>query len=309
MRKKIIILFVSIFTISVLAAIITRFMSRPPAIAEKIRLGVSFDPSSASIFIAYKKGFFLDEGLDVSLKMHTTGKAALESMYEGRVRFATIADTVLMFAGINDRNIAAIATISDSNEHHKIIGLTNRGISEAGDVRGKRIGVTKGTTGEFFLHSFLLFHGIPDNSVTRVDIKPENMAAAFEAGEIDAAATWPPTVGTLLKKFGAQAVVFSDNNYLMTWNIVGKSEFIAGNPELVKKILNGLLRAQRFMRESPVEAIAITSDLGRFDRELLARDWGKYNFDIRISEVLLINLEDQARWALKNLLQKQKEHS
>ncbi len=260
-------------------------------------MGVSCDPSSAPIFVAHEKGFFTQEGLDVTLSMHTTGKAALGSLREGKVDFATIADTVLMFAAMDNEPISAIATISDSDAHHKIIALRTRGITRAGDLEGRRIGVSVKTSGEFFLYSFLLLGDIPVRSVRIVNVAPEDMFEALVSGKVDAVAIWYPTAHSLANQLGDRAVVFGDKEYSMTWNIVGMRQFIEKNPQAIEKVLRGLLKARTYMTNHPDESISITAEYSQDEQGRLKDQWKNYDFNIGLGEGLLVNLEDQARWA------------
>ena len=50
------------------------------------------------VFIAQVKGYFVYEGLNVTLQPYTTGKDALDAALEGRAELATAADIPLMFA-------------------------------------------------------------------------------------------------------------------------------------------------------------------------------------------------------------------
>jgi NitT/TauT family transport system substrate-binding protein len=271
----------------------------PPSQRTKIVFAVSCDPSSAPIFVAQDKGFFNKEGLDVELLMHTTGRAAFASMREGKARLATVADTVLMFAGMDNAPISAIATISDSNAHHKIIALRTRGITQAADLEGKRIGVSTKTSGEFFLYSFLLLRDIPVHSVRFVNLAPEDMFDALVSGKVDAVATWYPTARSLANRIGDRAVTFASKEYSMTWNIVGMRQFIEENPQTIEKILRGLLRARTSMTNHPDESIAITAKYSQDEQGRLRDQWENYDFDISLGEGLLVSLEDQARWASK----------
>jgi NitT/TauT family transport system substrate-binding protein len=124
------------------------------------------------------------------------------------------------------------------------------------------------------------------------------METALESGTIDAAATWYPTVSLLLRNLRGRAVLFEDDTYLMTWNLVSQQDFAKKNSESVKKILKGLLKAQNYIKKKPGEAIAITAQFSRVDPAVLKDIWRNYNYNVRLEEGLLMNLEDQSRWAL-----------
>lgn len=271
-------------------------VQRPP---KHLTIAASTDPSSALVFVASEKGFFRAEGVDVTLLMHTTGKAALASMDQGKADLATVADTVLMFAGMDGRPVAAVASLAESSGHHAMIGLKSHGVLKPEDLRGKRIGVPVRTTGEFFLYTFLLFRGIPMNEVTVVDMQPEQMAKALESGAVDAVSVFFPVVTKLEKKLAGKISEFEDDNYLMTWNLVAGSSFIRKRPESIIRTLKALHTARRFLAEHPEESAAITARATGSDLKVLSQHWTNYRFGLRLSESLIIDLEDQARWALK----------
>ncbi len=264
-----------------------------------LAIAVSFDPSSAPIFVADAKGFFRDEGINASLLMHMTGKAALGTMLKGKAQFATIADTVLMFAGMDGLPIRCVTVIAESTRHHRVIALRSSGIVRGEDLRGKRIGVPARTTGEFFLYTFLLFRGIRFSEVTLVDLQPEQMLAALEQGRVDAVAAWNPTAGRLTQALTARAIEFSDENYLMSWNLVVPGALTTADPAVIRKVLAAMRKAQRFMEQQPEAAVSITSRYSGTEPDLLRREWQSYRFGLRLGESLLIDLEDQARWAVK----------
>lgn len=290
---------IALALIAALGAISFQARNKPPEVTDRIVIGASYDPVSAPVFVAHQKGFFRDEGIEASLLMHSTGKTALASMEKGKVQFATIADTVLMFAAMEEKKILAIATMADSSRHHRILGLKSSGIAGMKDLAGKKIGVPAGTSGEFFLYSTLLFNGIPHGKVAIMDIAPEKMPAALRSGSVDAVAVWPPTVNRIAVELGDKVSILHDEGYLMTWNLVAPAGLPETDPEVIEKLLAALHRAQQDIAAHPADAIAITAEACGMDPAVLKEEWINYHFTLRLGEGLLINLEDQARWAMK----------
>ena len=86
----------------------------------------------------------------------------------------------------------------------------------------------------------------------------------------------------------------------MTWNISGSRSWIEANPQRVKKFLMAIVKANRFIAEKPGEALAISSKYIGSDSPLLKKEWPDYNFVVKLDQSLILTLEDQARWMIKN---------
>ncbi len=108
-------------------------------------------PSAALMHIALKMGYLVQEGLDVIPQPHTFGKLALESVMNGKADLATVGDTPFMLAVMNNRKIITLAAIETATQNEAIVGRKDRGINVPSDLMGKNIGVTSGTTGDYFL--------------------------------------------------------------------------------------------------------------------------------------------------------------
>jgi ABC-type nitrate/sulfonate/bicarbonate transport system substrate-binding protein len=270
---------------------------------EKVTFAEPTQPGAGPVYIAYIKGYFKDEGLDVTLQPHTSGKAALNAVLGGKADLAVVAETPIMFAVVRGEKIYAIATLFTSEKNMAIIARKDREISLPADLKGKRIGVSIGTNGEFFMDAFLVLHGIPVKEVKAVNLKPEEMFDSLVKGKVDAVSTWHPHLMRLQKKFGDIGITFyGDGIYTWTFNVAVMQEFAHKNSEVIQRIHRTLIKAVEHIRENPDESCKIIADYIRMDESMLRELWTIYNFGITLDQSLLINLENQTRWAIKNKL-------
>ena len=121
---------------------------------EKITVADSTWLGSTALYVALKKGLFKEEGLDVSFRPCSSGHLGLAEALKGDVDLATEADTPIARAAIKGEPVAIVATIAEINRAILIIARKDHGISMAKDLSGKIIGVTRGSSAEFFLHIF-----------------------------------------------------------------------------------------------------------------------------------------------------------
>ena len=89
----------------------------------------------------------------------------------------------IVFAVMGGKKITTLAVIQTSNRNEAIVARRDQGIAKPSDLKGKKIGLTLGTTGDFFADSFLLAHGIDRKHVKIIDMKPDEMAAALAHGK------------------------------------------------------------------------------------------------------------------------------
>lgn len=268
-----------------------------PLRPRKIAIAVSAQPLSSPVYVAYAKGYFRKEGLEVDLQKHPSGKDALDGVLKGAAQFCTVAETPIMFAGLRGEKFFIIATIAESKEYMRVVGRKDRGVEQARDLAGKRVGVSRGTTAEYFLDALLTFNGIPEKRVRRVFLTPEEMPRALAAGAIDAAVTWSSYAVEMQGLLGDNGSVISNELiYKIWWNIAGGREFVSAYPETVEKLLRALLRAEAYINAHPGEAALIVERFVGQDALSLA----DYEFDIQLGQALLLDLEEQARWAIRN---------
>ncbi|MGZ8158340.1 MAG: ABC transporter substrate-binding protein [Methylobacter sp.] len=276
---------------------------RAPGPLQKITAAYTNQPQSTLVHVAAARGYFAEEGLDVQPLMHTYGKAALQSVIENKADFATVAETPVMFNVLKGQKIFVIANIEASSTNNAIVARKDAGITAPGDLKGKRIGFTPGTTSEFFLDSLLTANGLTRNEIQSVDLKPEELQDAIMAKKVDAVSTWNYPLTQISRQLGADGTVFYDREiYTETFNIAALQDFVEKNPETVKRFLRALIKAEDFVTKNPDEAQAIMSVATKIDRSLIHDVWNDFNYHVVLDQILLITLEDETRWAMKNKL-------
>ncbi|MBI4619983.1 MAG: ABC transporter substrate-binding protein [Desulfobacterales bacterium] len=153
------------------------------------------------------------------------------------------------------------------------------------------------------MDAFLISHRILRHEVEVVNMNPKEMIDALIKGKVDAVSTWNPHVIRLQKELGAKGLTFyGEGIYTETFNITAAQDFVHKNPETIKRVLSSLIRAVEFIRENPDKARRIISNYIKMDEAMIGELWGIYHFGVTLDQSLLITLEDQARWAIKNKL-------
>jgi NitT/TauT family transport system substrate-binding protein len=275
--------------------------SKTSGIPEKIRIAHATPFNSMPIYAAVEKGYFKGK-LDVSLQGFPTGRDALNESLQGRADVATVAETPFMYAVMNGVQASIIATISETTNSILIIGRKDKGMIRPVDLKGKKIGVTIGAGGEFFLDNVLVFNGIPRTGVKKVNLTAEKMLRPLLSGEVDAVVSWEPYAQELLDATGANGFAYygspTYNRY--TWNLVAQRGWVLKNPETVKKMLQALIQGVKFIKKNPSGVHKILAGYTRMDESAMSRMWGSTVFKVALNPSLLMSLEDNARWAIRS---------
>jgi sulfonate transport system substrate-binding protein len=293
-----------VLALSICACLFTCSRSNQPADPlEKVTIACGPTPYNTLMDIALAEGYIRREGLDMTPHFYSTGKAALDEVLEGKADFATVGEIPFMFAIMKGNKVSLIATIQSSNKANAIVARRDKGIHSPHDLNGKRVAVPLGTIGEYFLDAFLAMNGMVRNDVKTVDMKPEKMLSALEKGEIDAVSTFTPFLNQAEEELGSNSVTFREEDiYTQTFNLVATQEQIRRNPARVKKILRALVEAEEFAAQNPSKAQKIVADFRQTDKAVLAAVWDSHTFEVSLDQSLVLALEDESYWAIRNRL-------
>ncbi|MBI3284869.1 MAG: NrtA/SsuA/CpmA family ABC transporter substrate-binding protein [Burkholderiales bacterium] len=280
---------------------IVAWVASPSPPHQKLTLAVTTYPGSGLAYLAAARGYFTEEGLDVTLLPYTSGRDALNATIERRADLGTVADLPVMYATMRGQPVSIVATIFTAGRAYGVIANRDREISSLKDMKGKVVGVTMRTDGHFVLSTMLARHRLALNQVRVENVPPEEMKAALQSGKVDAVATWEPWLSAANNALGDKGVEFrTDGGFVLDYNLAGSTEWVVANPDKIQRLLRALLRAKRFFDEKPKEAQAMIVGLMRIDPSTFDTVGPNYRFVVQLDQNLLIMLEDQASWAIQN---------
>lgn len=292
----------------VLCLLVPSCQQKVKAPLEKVTIAVPTLPHAALLYVAHARNYFADEGLDVTFRKYPYGKVALDSMISGESDFAASAEIPVMFAAMKGAEILVIAEIMTSMRDHAIVATRKSGIGSPADLKGKKIGFPAGTSAEYFLDVFLTIHAVPEKTVKTIPMKPDDMGDALKTRRVDAIAIWNPYLSIFAKQYGKEVVLFFDENiYVEAFLVTGKKAFVTAHPETVKKIIRALMKAEDFVRKNQAESVDIVAEGIKADKEALKEYWPVFQFAVNLDQSLLVNIESQGRWAIRNRLSDRKE--
>lgn len=270
---------------------------RPPQ--EKVTIAVPTTPHAALLHLAQVKGFYAENGLDVSITEATHGKAALDLLSQGRVDLASAAETPFVISVLKGEPLGMAATVASVSSEMAVVARRDKQVRKPDDLRGKRVGVTLGTSGEYYLWALMTRHRIPANAVELINVPPGDMVKMLSEGAVDAVSAWEPVKSAVQAAQGPQAVVFAEPEvYTVTHLLIGRNEFLQSRPDTVKRLLSALLRAEQYAKEHPDETLQTMATWLHLDPKNLSQGWHTLALKVDLRQSQLLTIEDESRWAI-----------
>ncbi|MBY0268309.1 MAG: ABC transporter substrate-binding protein [Burkholderiales bacterium] len=285
------------------AALLILFWTRqdapPPRATEKLVIAHVAQPAFALIYIAAARGYFAEEGLNEELQPHALGRDALTSVIEGKADLATAYETPVVRRIYEGDALGIVSALHTSKFSQALLARRDSGIAAISDLKGKRIGVTPGTSMEFLLHLLLATEGVPATSVTRVSLEPADYESAIIRKQVDALVVFGTHLQSLQQQAGKDALaVFYSDLYIETSLLAGMRDKLLAKPLVMQQLLKAIVQAQEFTRSNPAESLEIVVKqlTDRYPESAIRRAWTDLRFDIELDNLLLTLLTQEARW-------------
>jgi NitT/TauT family transport system substrate-binding protein len=263
----------------------------------------------ATTYVAKERGYFKENGLDVTLKSNPSGKASLRDLFEGRVQIAHVAETPAVYSIMDtsyfgEMSVPPFQIFADkiySHKIQKIIARRDQGITEAEDIVGKKVALYQGTQLDYFFDSFLLEHQILDDEIEILNMSPEEQVDAIQTGVIDVSVTWEPYASYIQHELGENAISLdTDLTYSTLWLSAALNSYAESNPDVLISYLEAIKMAQEYIRENPEYAQKLLAQKTDVPIDVVEPLWTEIDFELSLSERMLTLLEDQARWMIRN---------
>jgi ABC-type nitrate/sulfonate/bicarbonate transport system substrate-binding protein len=267
---------------------------------ESIILGVPPLESTALIYIAEDRHFFADNGLNVTVRDYEPAIAGVDGLLNGAVDLAGASEYAVVVKAFKREDISIIVS-GDEVQANYLVGRKDRGIENFSDLRGKKIGIPRGTNVEFYLSRFLNLHGIDPRDVTIVDVRPPQFVNATVNGDFDAIICWQPYVNEIEERLTNGTVIWPAQNSQLTYGvIVCRTNWATSHPELISRFLKSLDLAAKYTISHPAEAKAIVQKRLNFSDEYMADVWPENHFFLSLDQSLITAMEDEGRWMIAN---------
>lgn len=221
-------------------------LSRAEPALKTLRVGYQ---KNGILVIARQRGLleqvFAPRGISVSWFDFPSGPPMLEAMNAGRIDIGAVGDSPPIFAQAADANIAYVAGQPITNGQG-ILVPPKSDIKGLGDLRGKRIGFTKGSSAHNIVVQTLEKAGLGYQDITPVYLSPPDAGPAFANGSIDAWSIWDPYFAIGELKLGGRILVNANEITKTNSFYIANRDFVRDNEPVLRQIVGVLADAARW---------------------------------------------------------------
>ncbi|WP_248305277.1 aliphatic sulfonate ABC transporter substrate-binding protein [Devosia sp. 1566] len=247
--------------IKIIAGMALASAALTPAFAQdltKVRVGYIADYfGSSMVAIANDQGLWAKHGLDPQLSVFTNGPIQVQALGAGSLDFAYIGPGALWLPASGKAKVIAINALGYTD---RVIGQP--GIESIEDLRGKRVAVPEGTSGDMLLRLALDKAGMSIEDVQVVSMDPSTIVTAFSSGQVDGAGIWYPFVDVIRQRVKDLKELSSNEDFFP--EVAFPSSFIVSNEkandeDTVRKMNAVIKEALDYRRGNLDQSVQITA--------------------------------------------------
>lgn len=236
--------------IATVAAFMMAGAASTAAMAEKVVIGHFGTPIPMQAAAAAGE-FEKATGWEIEWRKFGSGAEIIAAMASGDLKISELGSSPLAIGASQgvDYQLFAISNIIGDAE--SLIARDGSGITKVEDLKGKKVGVPLGSTAHYSLMGAIKNAGLSPADVEVIGMKPDQITAAWDQGQIDATFVWEPAKGKAMKT-GKLIIPANQVTGAPTFDgWVVNTEFGKANPDFMVKFLKALDAANAAYNSNP----------------------------------------------------------
>lgn len=237
-----------------------------------VRFGYIADFNGASLLaIADEQGLWDKAGLEVETPVFTNGPLQIQALGTNDLDFGYIGPGAMWLPASGQAEVAAINSLGNADRV-----IAQKGITSIKDLKGKKVAVPEGTSGDMILTMALRSAGLTIDDVEKVAMDPSTVVAAFSSKQVDAAGIWYPLINTIEQQVPDLEILAENEDF--SDDVAFPSAFVANpsftkeHPEATEKVLGVLREAMDYRAENIDDTVELTAKMLKADAKGFAAD-------------------------------------
>ncbi len=262
----------------------------------KMTIATGVDPSFSAYYVAKSAGIFEKNGLDVQVNTGPSGSAMVAYVIQNQVQSAFGAEA----AGIQNHNIDPnVVVAAEGALMLQWYGLVGRNVATIEELKGKKIGVARGSGREVFWLALIEILKLKPSDYKIVQVEAPEMVAALKRRDIDAFTSWEPWLTRAVSSVQVTKLI-QGNEGIMSPRvyIYVNRGWAEKHPAVAASFMRSMVEATELINNDPAKAATLVASFLKLDKELTTTLMGKLRFDVRLDQGSIENfvtIQDQLK--------------
>jgi NitT/TauT family transport system substrate-binding protein len=271
-------------------------MSSAQAQPTKMTIATGVDPSFSAYYVAKSAGIFEKNSLDVQLNTGPSGSAMVAFVIQNQVQSAFGAEA----AGIQNHNIDPnVVVAAEGALMLQWYGLVARDCDSIEQLKGKKIGVARGSASEVFWLAMIDKLKLKPSDYKVVQVEAPEMVAALERRDIDAFSAWEPWLTRAAKSIQNTKVLLGNDGIMSPRVYIYLNRgWAEKNQAAAVAFMRSMVEATDLINKDPAKATDLVAAYLKLDKDLTASLMKKLRFEVRLDDASLenfITIQDQLK--------------
>ena len=198
-------------------------------------------------------------GYKINWRMFGGGGDVIKAMASGDVQIGEAGSSPIVAAASQGQDIKLFWILDDIADAEALIVRNGSGINSVKDLKGKKVATPFVSTAHYQLMAVMKTDGVDAKGVNVMNLRPPEIAAAWERGDIDAAFIWDPVLSKIK----------GNGKVIETSKTIGKRGF---------PTFDGLIVNAKWAAEHEAFMVALVKVLAKVD-EQYRKDKAKWTAD------------------------------
>ncbi|AZQ38883.1 nitrate ABC transporter substrate-binding protein [Streptomyces cyaneochromogenes] len=242
-----------------------------------VKLGLIPIVDVAPLYLGQKKGFFEKQGLKLEFTTAQGGAAIVPGVVSGQFQFGFSNVTSLMVAQTNGVPVKAVAngiasTGVRGKDFNGLMVKKDSPVKSAKQLEGKKVAInTLKNINETAVRQAVRVAGGDPDKVTLVEMAFDQMPAALDQGQIDAACVVEPATATIRSQGGREIAspLIDIAPELTVAMYFTSTQYARQNPDVVKKFQDATAESLAYAEAHPDEARQIVTTYTKIPANVL----------------------------------------
>ena len=248
---------------ALMAALFAMALAAPAASAQDhVTVAMASGVNQVTSLVAAEKGYFKQQGLEVTRKPIARGNLAVGAIASGQIEFGEVSDVVFFSAASKGIPLVALGAASRGFTA-KMIGQPNhKPVKTLADMKGEHIGIQVGTGvhGVFLRLIEQLGLKPTDFKISNVRVVDMPTAMATKPPKFDAVMGWDPMMSRIVQGGNGKEIISAAQfqkmaNITYPLLLVASKNYVAAHKDTVQKFVNAYAMADKYIRAHPGEAL------------------------------------------------------